>query len=368
MQEKPIPWTSAPACLSVSPPPMIHRDIPQEQAAERLIDARAPQSEAPYDVALRPKTLEEFVGQTDVKRHLSIFLEAAKKRQEPLEHVLLYGNPGLGKTTLAHLIAGSMGGTIRITSGPALEKAGDVAALLSGLKRGDILFIDEIHRLQKTVEEILYPAMEDFALDLVVGKGPGARTLRLNLERFTLIGATTRLSLLSSPLRDRFGMTYQLSFYEEAEMQELLTQSAKRLGVDIEREAVVELAKRCRRTPRVGNRLLRRLRDVAHVRGNPCITQEIAKEGLALLDVDPMGLDRTDRRVLRALIELFQGGPVGLTTLAAATQEDIETLEEVYEPYLLQIGFLERTPRGRVATTRAKAHLHAEINDVSSKT
>jgi Holliday junction DNA helicase RuvB len=334
---------------------MIERDDMSTSSAPTA--AAAPGEERVFEVGLRPNTLEEFVGQTSLKENLSVVMTAAKQRQEPLEHALLYGNPGLGKTTLAHIMANELGGQIRVTSGPALERVGDLAAILSNLKRGDILFIDEIHRLNKTIEEILYPAMEDYCLDIVVGKGPTARTLRLNLERFTLIGATTRLSMLSSPLRDRFGVIYRLNFYEENEIADIIARSAALLHVDVEASALRELAARSRRTPRVANRLLRRVRDFAEVRADGRVTRALADEALALLDVDPSGLDRVDRHILETIIEKFGGGPVGITTIAAATQEEVDTIEEVYEPFLIQLGLLSRTPRGRVATERAYAHL-----------
>jgi Holliday junction DNA helicase RuvB len=284
-------------------------------------------------------------------------MEAAKKRSEPLEHILLYGNPGLGKTTLAHIIAREMGANVRITSGPALERVGDLAAILSNLAKGDVLFIDEIHRMNKTIEEVLYPAMEDYALDLVVGKGPSARTLRLGLEPFTIIGATTRLSLLSSPLRDRFGSTFHLNFYNEEDMARIVARSAGILEVAIDSPASKAIADRARRTPRIANRLLKRVRDFAQIKHDGAITENIANDALTMMSIDPLGLDNVDRHLLRTLIEKFQGGPVGLGTLAAATQEETETIEEIYEPFLLQLGFLERTPRGRVATSRAYSHL-----------
>ncbi|HBD05153.1 TPA: Holliday junction branch migration DNA helicase RuvB [Candidatus Uhrbacteria bacterium] len=313
--------------------------------------------ERAFEVTLRPKQLNEFIGQHDLKRNLSVFIEAAKKRGEPIEHVLLYGNPGLGKTTLAHIIANEMDANIKITSGPALERVGDLAAILTNLQKGDILFIDEIHRMNKTIEEVLYPAMEDYALDLVVGKGPSARTLRLDLDRFTIIGATTRLSMLSSPLRDRFGATYHLNFYEEPDMAEILKRSARILEVGTDNEAVGEIAKRSRRTPRVANRLLKRVRDYAQVKHSGTITLPIAQEALTDLSIDNVGLDPVDRQILLTMIEKFEGGPVGLSTIAAATQEEIDTIEEICEPYLMQIGFLKRTPRGRVVTDHAYKHL-----------
>ncbi|KKW35262.1 MAG: Holliday junction ATP-dependent DNA helicase RuvB [Candidatus Giovannonibacteria bacterium GW2011_GWA2_53_7] len=333
---------------------MIERDT---QPDEELTSPIEQEEERSLEVTLRPKTLADFIGQSDMKEGLTIFMEAAKARQEPLEHVLLYGNPGLGKTTLAHVIASEMGGNIRVTSGPALERVGDLAAILSNLKEGDILFIDEIHRLNKLIEEVLYPAMEDYVLDIVVGKGPTARTLRLNLERFTLIGATTRLSLLSAPMRDRFGATHQLSFYTEHEIAEIVRRNASLLEVTLDEEAVLQLATRARQTPRIANRLLKRLRDFAQVKGDGHVSKELAIAAFELLGVDRFGLDAVDRRILEAIIEKFQGGPVGLSTLAASTQEELDTIEEVYEPFLLQNGFLERTPRGRTATKRAYQHL-----------
>ncbi len=309
------------------------------------------------ELTLRPQRLGDFIGQPELKANLSIFIEAAKARNEPLEHMLLYGNPGLGKTTLAHIIGRETGTNVRVTSGPALERVGDLAAILSGLQRGDILFIDEIHRMNRTIEEVLYPAMEDFALDVVVGKGPTARTLRLSLEPFTIIGATTRLSLLSAPLRDRFGTIFQLEFYEENDMRSIVQRSARILDFSLDADSADAVAKRARRTPRIANRLLKRVRDFAQVKHNGTITGDIANAALDLLAIDPLGLDNADRRLLTTLIEKFQGGPVGLGTLAAATQEEQATIEEVYEPYLLQLGFLERTSRGRVATQRAYAHL-----------
>ena len=309
------------------------------------------------DVTLRPRTLSEFVGQKEIKENLEILMGAAKKRNEPIEHVLLYGNPGLGKTTLAHIMASEMGGMIRTTAGPTIERVGDLAAILTNLTKGDLLFIDEIHRLSKSVEEVLYSAMEEYALDLIVGKGPAARTLRIDLPHFTLIGATTRMSMLSSPLRDRFGATYHLNFYTEEDIERILTRSAKLLGIDAQRDALHEIAIRARRTPRVANRLLRRVRDFTQVKSHGRVTREIALEALGYLHVDPHGLDEVDRRLLSTIIEKFNGGPVGLNTLAAATAEEEATIEEIYEPYLLQLGFLDRTPRGRTATTKAYEHL-----------
>lgn len=334
---------------------MIERDKQTED--DRIISKTAEPMEAVFEIGLRPQTLQEFVGQKPLKENLSVLIGAAKHRKEPLEHVLLYGNPGLGKTTLAHIIAHETGANIRVTSGPALERTGDLAAVLSNMKKGDVLFIDEIHRLNKTIEEILYPAMEDFALDLIVGKGPTARTLRLALEKFTIIGATTRLSLLSSPLRDRFGATYHLNFYEEDDIADILKRSARLLGVEIDASSIQLLSSRSRRTPRIANRLLRRIRDFAQVRANGHITPEVAEQALLMLDIDHVGLDQIDRLLLQTIIDKFNGGPVGLSTLAASTQEEIETIEDIYEPFLLQLGLLQRTPRGRMATDHAYRHL-----------
>lgn len=328
--------------------------------AKRVITPTESTDDQVLDYTLRPRTLNEFVGQQPIKENLAILMGAAKHRQEPTEHVLLYGNPGLGKTTLAHIIAHEMGSAIRTTSGPTIERVGDLAAILTNLTQSDALFIDEIHRLNKSVEEVLYAAMEEFALDLVVGKGPAARTLRLDLPRFTLIGATTRMSLLSSPLRDRFGATYHLAFYTQEDIEKILGRSAKLLNVRADAEALKEIAVRARRTPRVANRLLRRVRDFSQVKGKPIITRDIAIEALGYLNVDPHGLDEVDRRLLQAIIDKFNGGPVGLNALAAATAEEEATIEEIYEPYLLQLGFLDRTPRGRIATPRAYEHLGAK--------
>ena len=310
-----------------------------------------------FENRLRPKTLEDFIGQPQLKENLSILLEAAKKRAEPIDHLLFHGNPGLGKTTLAHVIAAEIGARIHTTSGPALEKSGDLAAILSNLQDGDVLFIDEIHRLQKTIEEMLYPAMEDFSLDLVMGQGPTARMLRLDLKRFTLIGATTRLSLIAPPLRDRFGAVFTLPFYSEAELSEIIKRNAMQLECVIDSSAQELIARRARQTPRVANRLLRRVRDYAVVRGDGEITEAMAQAALELLEIDDKGLTALDRHILRTMIEKFNGGPVGLTTLSAATQEELATLEEVHEPFLLQQGLLQRTPRGRIATPLAYAHL-----------
>lgn len=317
----------------------------------------APEEERALEMTLRPRKLADFVGQEALKENLSVFLEAAKRRGEPLEHTLFYGNPGLGKTTLANVLATEMGAQIRVTSGPALERVGDLAAILSNMGKGDVLFIDEIHRMNHTIEEVLYPAMEDFNLDIIVGKGPTARTLRLDLERFTIVGATTRLSLLSAPLRDRFGMVYHVDFYKDEEIADILRRNAAALGAELNDEATLEIASRARRTPRIANRLLRRVRDFAEVKGDGRITKSIAADALAMLNIDQAGLDAVDRLVLATIIDKFNGGPVGLTTIAAATQQELETVEEVVEPFLLQLGLIQRTPRGRVATPGGYAHV-----------
>lgn len=313
--------------------------------------------EEKFEESLRPKRFSEYVGQEQIKDNLGIAISAAAKRKEPIDHVLLYGPPGLGKTTLAHVISHELSANIRITSGPAIERAGDLASLLTNLEEGDILFIDEIHRLNKVVEEVLYPAMEDFALDIVIGKGPSARSIRLEVPKFTLVGATTRIGLISSPLRDRFGMVNRLEFYNDAEIERIIKRSAKILGIEIEPEGAKAISKRSRKTPRIANRLLKRVRDFAEVKGDGKITDKIASEALERLAVDEMGLDQTDRCLLETLITKFNGGPVGLSTLAAATSEEVDTIEDVYEPYLIQIGFIERTPRGRKATPAAQKHL-----------
>jgi Holliday junction DNA helicase RuvB len=323
---------------------------------ERLVNP-LPQAEDRLDQALRPRLLADLIGQERVKENLAILIAAARQRGEPLDHVLFYGPPGLGKTTLAHILANEMGVNIKITSGPAIERPGDLAAILTNLRAGDVLFIDEVHRLGRVIEEVLYPAMEDFALDIVIGKGPSARSIRLKLPRFTVIGATTRLALVTAPLRARFGAVYRLDFYDQAAMREIVSRAAGVLAVRADIEGIEEIARRGRGTPRVALRLLRRVRDYAEVRAGGIITREVARQALDLLDVDGQGLDDIDRRVLRTIIENYRGGPVGLSTIAASISEEPDTVMDVVEPYLLQLGFLERTPQGRMATERAYEHL-----------
>jgi len=324
---------------------------------DRIVSTGFRQGEDEQEQSLRPKTLREYIGQESVKRNLHISIEAALKRHEPLDHLLLYGPPGLGKTTLAGIIAAEMGQNIRITSGPAIEKAGDLASILTNLSDGDVLFIDEIHRLSRSVEEVLYPAMEDYALDIMIGKGPTARSIRLDLPRFTLVGATTRAGLLSAPLRDRFGILFRLEMYSPQELAAIVRRSAGILNVRADDAGILEIARRSRGTPRIANRMLRRVRDFAQIRAGGVITLEVARQGMDLLDVDELGLEKLDRAMLETMIDKFGGGPVGLETLSAMTGEDASTIEDVYEPYLMQLGFLTRTPRGRVVMPVAYEHL-----------
>jgi holliday junction DNA helicase RuvB len=327
---------------------------------DRLIASGETSEDKTFEVTLRPRTLKEYIGQDKIKDNLEVFIEAAKRRGEPIEHVLLYGAPGLGKTTLAHVIANETNGNIRITSGPAIEKAGDLAAILTNLNEGDILFIDEIHGLSRVIEEILYPAMEDYALDIVIGKGPSARTLRINLPKFSIIGATTKASLLSAPLRDRFGMIYHLDFYMLEDIKSIISRSAGILNVDLDDEAARMIASRSRKTPRIANRLLKRVRDYSEVKSDGYVDAETSLLAFEMLEVDELGLDWVDRKIISTIIDKFSGGPVGLNTIAAATGEDVSTIEDIFEPYLMQIGFLDRGPRGRIVTDNAYKHLGKE--------
>ncbi|AOZ89865.1 Holliday junction DNA helicase RuvB [Bacillus xiamenensis] len=328
---------------------------------ERLVSTEADNHESAIEQSLRPQTLSQYIGQQKVKDNLSVFIEAARMRQETLDHVLLYGPPGLGKTTLASIIANEMNVQLRTTSGPAIERPGDLAAILTSLEPGDVLFIDEIHRLQRSIEEVLYPAMEDFCLDIVIGKGDTARSVRLDLPPFTLVGATTRVGLLTAPLRDRFGVHARLEYYEQRDLADIVVRTAELFEIGIDIRSAEEIARRSRGTPRVANRLLRRVRDFAQVLGNHAITQDIAEDALERLQVDRLGLDHIDHKLLLSMIEKFRGGPVGLDTISATIGEESHTIEDVYEPYLLQIGFLQRTPRGRVVTREAYEHFHMEV-------
>jgi len=320
------------------------------------------------DQTLRPQAFAEYIGQEKIKKNLDILLQAAKKRKEPVEHILLYGPAGLGKTTLANIIAKEMGVNIKTTSGPAIERVGDFGSILTNLQDGDILFIDEIHRLNKLIEEILYPAMEDFKLDIVIGKGPSAKTIQLDLPKFTLIGATTKLGSLSNPLRNRFGATHRLDFYTQEEIEKILKRSSKILDVDVDAQGLSKIASCSRSTPRVANRLLKRVRDFSQIKEHKFVDSAVAQEALEMIDIDPLGLEPSDRHILKTIIEKFGGGPVGLSTIAAATSEEIKTIEDVHEPYLLQLGFLARTPRGRIATENAYKHLGIKFVDSNQKT
>jgi len=357
-----IAKTKEPNCDNFSDQNLSCIIIAMSDLQKRLITPET-RSDENIDPALRPVRLADFIGQSQLKENLGILIAATQQRKESLEHVLFYGPPGLGKTTLAHVLSNEMGVNIKITAGPAVERAGDLAAILTNLRAGDILFIDEIHRLSRVVEEVLYPAMEDFALDIVIGKGPAARNIRLKMPRFTVIGATTRLALVSAPLRARFGAVYRLDYYDLPATKEILERAAKKLAIEVDTEGLEEVAHRARGTPRVALRLLRRVRDFAQVRAQGAVTQEVASEALNLLNVDPLGLDEVDRRVLQTVIEKYGGGPVGLNTIAASIGEEPDTIMDVVEPYLLQLGFLDRTPQGRVATRLAYEHLNIPFID-----
>jgi holliday junction DNA helicase RuvB len=333
---------------------------------DHITDPALQPEEVPAEISLRPRTLEEYVGQKDLKRNLKVFIAAAKGRSEALDHVLFHGSPGLGKTSLSHIIAGELDVNIRSTSGPVIEKPGDLAAILTNLQPKDVLFIDEIHRLNHVVEEILYPAMEDYELDIIIGQGPSARTMKIPLPPFTLVGATTRAGLLTPPLRDRFGMILRLDFYEPEDLYKIVVRSAGLLEIPIKDEGALEIAKRARGTPRIANRLLRRVRDFAEVKADGVITQQVASRALDMLEVDDQGLDKMDRVIMHTIIEKFDGGPIGLSSLCAAVGEEKGTIEDVYEPFLIQSGYIKRTPQGRVATRRAYLHLHLEIRETTN--
>ena len=340
----------------------------EEPTIEEVAEEIAEISDNNLDQTLRPQAFSEYIGQEKIKKNLDILLQAAKKRKEPVEHILLYGPAGLGKTTLANIIAKEMGVNIKTTSGPAIERVGDFGSILTNLQDGDILFIDEIHRLNKLIEEILYPAMEDFKLDIVIGKGPSAKTIQLDLPKFTLIGATTKLGSLSNPLRNRFGATHRLDFYTQEEIEKILKRSSKILDVNVDAEGLAKIASCSRSTPRVANRLLKRVRDFSQIKEHKFVDSAVAQEALEMIDIDPLGLEPSDRHILKTIIEKFGGGPVGLSTIAAATSEEIKTIEDVHEPYLLQLGFLARTPRGRIATENAYKHLGIKFVDHNQKT
>lgn len=342
-------------------------DLRKEIMKERIIDPEPWTEEIPGEISLRPNTLQEYVGQEELKKNLSIFVEAAKARSEALDHVILHGSPGLGKTSLAHIVANELGVNIKTTSGPVLEKQGDLAAILTSLQPKDVLFIDEIHRLSHVIEEVLYPAMEDYQLDIIIGQGPSARTMKIPLPPFTLVGATTRVGLLSPPLRDRFGVALRVDFYEPLHLTKIVLRSARLLEIATDEEGAYEIGRRARGTPRVANRLLRRVRDFAQVEAEGVITREVASRALDMLEVDNEGLDKMDRHILRTIIEKFNGGPIGLDSLSVAVSEEKDTIEEVYEPFLIQEGFIQRTSRGRVATKRAHQHLGFDWEDIKEQ-